>query len=317
MRKHFFSIITPTYNRAERLIKAFNSLCAQTFKDFQWIIVDDGSTDETDQVIAGFIQKANFDIVYHKISHGGKHMATRAAYEIASGKWVFELDSDDELYDSNTLNNLYGLIDTLPKNCNCIGGCFIDQHNNIFPEIHGDYIDYDINSYVDTFCNSQHLLNIAWLMKMDYARSVLPPAIQDNLTYFPEGVINIRRALKATGFHLRIFNQPWYRYNMYNSDSVSVHTNKTNAYWYYAKSLLETFHEYNLLYKYPEFIKHLSKSLINETPSDRSVFVNYTTFKQIGRPGFFYKLLLRLFCKRLLSISHNEIWVLGIKINKS
>ena len=316
MKETFFSIITPTYNRAERLINAFNSLCAQTFKEFQWVIVDDGSTDTTEVIVSNFIKKAKFDIVYQKIPHGGKHMATRAAYKVASGQWVFELDSDDELYDKNTLNNLYGLIEALSKDCNCIGGCFIDQDDNMFPKIDGDYIDYDINSYVDTFCNAQHLLNIAWLMKMDYARSVLPPAIQDNLSYFPEAVINIRRALKAENFHLRIFNQPWYRYNMYNSDSVSVHTKKTNAYWYYAKSLLEIFYEYNLLNKYPDFVKSLSKSLINETPSDRSVFVNYTTFKQIGRCGTFYKLLFRLFWKRLLSVSHDAIYILGIKIKK-
>lgn len=316
MKQTFFSIITPTYNRADRLIKAFQSLNSQTFRDFEWVIIDDGSTDDTTNTVAQFAETANFNLIYHKIPHGGKHMAIRTAYEIVSGTWSFELDSDDELYDKNTLQHMYTLSTTNPNEC--FGGCFIDQHDNIFPKINTPYIDYDLETYLDNFCDetNQQNLNIAWLMKTTYARSMLPPPIQDNLTYFPEAVTNLQRALKSQNFQLRIFNQPWYRYHTYNSDSVTVNTRHTNALWYYAKSLLETLHEYNLLNKYPHFVRKLNKMLFAHTPTDRSIWTNRNILYKTGQSGTFYRLLFHHYLQRLFSIGHDEIYIFGIKIHK-
>lgn len=311
----YFSIITPTYNRAHCLHIAFQSLKSQTFTDFQWIIVDDGSTDDTENIVSGFIKESKFEIIYQKIEHGGKHIATRAAYKIASGKYSFELDSDDELYDENTLDNICSLLQSDAITCPCIGGCFIDQNDNIFPKLSTDYVDYDLNKYLDVFCSAEGMdkLNICWLMKTEYARSVLPPDIRDNLSYFPEAVINVRRALKNPNFHLRVFNQPWYRYNMYNSDSVSVNTHQTNAMWYYAKSMLETFYEYNLLLKYPNFCDKLSKTLFNSLPTNKSVIDNYKILHGIGKTGLFMKRALSWCIKQIFSVNRNYFHLLGIK----
>lgn len=92
------SIVTPTYNRGPLLSRCFASLLRQTHKDFEWIIVDDGSTDNTEAVVRGFF--ADFPIKYIKKENGGKHTALNASHPFIRGKYVTILDSDDFLVDT-------------------------------------------------------------------------------------------------------------------------------------------------------------------------------------------------------------------------
>ena len=62
----FLSIITPTYNRAYIIGECYKSLVKQTLKDFEWIVIDDGSTDDTEQLISSFIKEGLIDIKYFK-----------------------------------------------------------------------------------------------------------------------------------------------------------------------------------------------------------------------------------------------------------
>jgi len=92
----FLSIVTPTYNRANLLSTCFESLKQQTDFDFEWIIVDDGSTDHTAEIISGF-QTELFPIVYVYKENGGKHTALNASFDHIRGEYVLILDSDDYL----------------------------------------------------------------------------------------------------------------------------------------------------------------------------------------------------------------------------
>ena len=91
-----FSILTCTYNRGELLRQIYNSLLAQSFTDFEWIIIDDGSTDDT-AIIVELFQKASpfFPIVYRKTENGGKHRAWNLGVSLASGELIVGCDSDD------------------------------------------------------------------------------------------------------------------------------------------------------------------------------------------------------------------------------
>lgn len=92
------TIFTPTYNRAELLPKLYKSLIKQTNYEFEWLIVDDDSTDNTENVINEMIRKQNpFHIRYYKKNHGGKHRAINYALDFAKGKYFFIVDSDDFL----------------------------------------------------------------------------------------------------------------------------------------------------------------------------------------------------------------------------
>ena len=90
------SIITPTYNRAAYLERCFQSLQRQTCMDFEWIIVDDGSSDNTAEVVSAF-RPEQFTLQFVQKKNGGKHTALNASHPFIHGKYVLILDSDDYL----------------------------------------------------------------------------------------------------------------------------------------------------------------------------------------------------------------------------
>ena len=90
-----FTVFTPTYNRAHTLHRVFDSLCAQTLRDFEWLVVDDGSTDDTPRLVADWAKTAEFPIRYFKQDHSGKHIAHNLAAREARGQFFLPLDSDD------------------------------------------------------------------------------------------------------------------------------------------------------------------------------------------------------------------------------
>lgn len=92
------TIHTATYNRAYILPKAYESLCAQTCKDFEWIITDDGSTDGTDALVRSWKEKDNgFSIVYNPMPHVNIPRALNSGVERTRTDWFMMLDSDDQL----------------------------------------------------------------------------------------------------------------------------------------------------------------------------------------------------------------------------
>ena len=93
------SIVTPTYNRADLLSRCYQSLRGQTRQSFEWIVIDDGSTDHTKELIESHIKYEDnlFPIYYQYKPNGGKHTALNASHELIHGKYVVILDSDDYL----------------------------------------------------------------------------------------------------------------------------------------------------------------------------------------------------------------------------
>lgn len=94
------TIFTPTYNRKEQIKRLYNSLKNQSYKDFEWLIVDDGSTDDTSELVHDFVEEKAILIKYIKQSNGGKHTAYNTALNYAEGKYFFCIDSDDWIGDN-------------------------------------------------------------------------------------------------------------------------------------------------------------------------------------------------------------------------
>lgn len=89
------TIFTPTYNRAYLLSKCYESLQSQTVKDFKWLIIDDGSTDNTEEVVKEWINEGKLDITYHYQRNQGMHGAHNTAYELIDTELNVCIDSDD------------------------------------------------------------------------------------------------------------------------------------------------------------------------------------------------------------------------------
>lgn len=93
------TIFTPVYNRAYCLHKLYKSLCHQSCNDFEWIIVDDGSSDNIDDVVNEFIKDNRVIIKYFKKKNGGKHTAINFGVNMAEGEMFYIVDSDDFIPD--------------------------------------------------------------------------------------------------------------------------------------------------------------------------------------------------------------------------
>ena len=94
------TLFTPTYNRAYILDRLYRSVQRQTFRDFEWLIIDDGSTDDTEVLVTGWIGENNdFPIRYYKQPNGGKCRAINRGLDLALGKLFLVVDSDDYLTD--------------------------------------------------------------------------------------------------------------------------------------------------------------------------------------------------------------------------
>ena len=92
------TIFTPAYNRAELLPVLYQSLQQQTDHRFEWLIVDDGSSDHTRELVEGWLEVQNpFPIRYYRQENGGKHTAINRGAAMAHGELFFIVDSDDTL----------------------------------------------------------------------------------------------------------------------------------------------------------------------------------------------------------------------------
>ena len=91
------TVCTTTFNRAILLSRLFDSIKRQDYQDFEWLIIDDGRTDDTKAIVSSFIQEAVVTIRYYRQENMGKHTGLNSAAKMADGEVFFIVDSDDWL----------------------------------------------------------------------------------------------------------------------------------------------------------------------------------------------------------------------------
>lgn len=115
------TIFTPTYNRAHLLERVFDSLQCQVCKNFEWLIIDDGSQDDTYKVISVIEKKADFRIRYFRQKNAGKQTAQNRAIDLAEGELFLCLDSDDVLASKETIGAILNNWKTVRNKEKCVG----------------------------------------------------------------------------------------------------------------------------------------------------------------------------------------------------
>lgn len=110
-----FTVATATYNRAGVLHRVYDSLASQTYRDFEWIIVDDGSVDNTGELVESFRRNADFPVRYFYEKNSGKHIAINKAVREAQGELFIMVDSDDS-FKPESLEILNGYWTGIPEN---------------------------------------------------------------------------------------------------------------------------------------------------------------------------------------------------------
>ena len=146
--KATLTIFTPAYNRAYTLHKCYESLKKQTNKDFEWLIIDDGSTDNTRELVQSWIEENIIPIKYHYQKNQGMHGAHNTAYELIDTELNVCIDSDDYMPD-DAVEKILKFWDK-NKSDNIAGIAALDAYEsgevigNTFPEDLKTYTSFDM-----------------------------------------------------------------------------------------------------------------------------------------------------------------------------
>lgn len=146
------TVLTPTFNRGGGLQSLWDSLQKQTVKDFEWLVVDDGSTDGTKNLITQLQEKSDFPIRYIYKSNGGKHTALNVGIQTICSELIFIVDSDDCVTD-DAVESILKIHKKYRSQNNICGYAFL----RAFPDgkVNGKKFDVDekIGSYIDVRVN--------------------------------------------------------------------------------------------------------------------------------------------------------------------
>lgn len=268
-----FTVATPTFNRANVLSRVYESLNAQTYKNFEWIIIDDGSTDNTKQIVEEWQNKADYEIRYFYQENSGKHMALNLAVHQALGKFFVIADSDDS-FKPESFETLLKYWEEIP----------ISIRNEFRGVTCRCYDPKTGNSIGDKFPNDVHdILGIESSFKYRYHFEMwgfnrtdvmkeypFPDTRGEGLAFYPETIIWQKMGIK---YKVRFINAPlraYYRDQGNAATSRKRNRSKENIYlWaHYANDMLPYF-----WYTPMQFIKafvglSMDGLLLNKSPKD-------------------------------------------------
>lgn len=202
------TVFTPTYNRAYIIENLYKSLQRQSFTDFEWLVVDDGSSDNTEELFEKWSKENNnFQIRYYKKENGGKHRAINFGLDKAEGELFFTVDSDDYLTD-DALYKVNEWEKSLDKNKKFAGivanrGYEKDKTiNNYFEE---EYLDLDLMQMYTYSENGKRVLSgeRALIFYTNIHRLYKYPEFEDE-NFMTEAVTWNRMA--NDGYLVRYFN---------------------------------------------------------------------------------------------------------------
>lgn len=202
----YITVFTPVYNRAHTLDRLFTSLQDQSFKDFEWVVVDDGSSDESVEMIKKYIcDDPGFVIKLVENHHGGKHRAVNTGLSVADGKLFFMLDSDDWLT-KNALETVVRWEKRIPIGTMCAGlcGCMEDPNGKLISKgLKKDYIYMPLTQMMKQGMDGDH----ADILYTEVFRKYPYPEIDEEMHIAP-GVPFVRMA--NDGYNLLFFNEVVY-----------------------------------------------------------------------------------------------------------
>lgn len=191
------TVFTPTYNRATSLHRVYESLCLQTYTDFLWIIVDDGSNDNTKEIVKKFQSSSKFKIIYIYEENRGKHYAINRALMETTSEFFLIADSDDS-FTNDALQTFIEVYDSIPDaKKSQFKGVIAKCYNGETGESIGKFPKeiFDGNDLDSLF--KLKLRFEKWnFIKTSIMKEIPFPEPDEKLKFFPETVVWCRMARK-------------------------------------------------------------------------------------------------------------------------
>ena len=223
----FFSIIAPIYNRSYFIDKIYQSLENQTYNNFEWIIIDDGSSDNLKEKIDLW---DNDFVKYYRISNSGKHIAVNYGIDLAKGDYCIVLDSDDipkqnafEIFNRNILDSKYQISGI---------GCLIEDSKN---RLIGTKFNFDEEISILDAYSVKNMKGDKWfLFKTNILKENKYPIISDEI-FLTEGIVHNRISRKKIKikFINEILLTAYYISDGYTANKISLKKNNPLGYLMY------------------------------------------------------------------------------------
>lgn len=248
---HRITVFTPTFNRAYRLKNLYESLRLQTYKDFEWLVIDDGSIDATRNLVEDWIQKKELNIRYFFQDNSGKHVAINNGIQRAKGEYFFIVDSDDKLPEDSleTIDNI------IHQNKELVLGGVVGRKAYFNGEIVGssDTFEYLLSNTIEI--RYKHFVqgDLAEVFRTNVLKK-FPFPVFENEKFCPEALVWNRISRQ---YDFVYFNKPIY-YCEYLDDGLTKKNVEIRI-----KSPLTAMLHYSELEKYDIPLKEKLKSNIN------------------------------------------------------
>lgn len=260
-----FTICTPTYNRAYILHRVYDSLLKQTYKNFEWIIVDDGSTDDTKNIVSSWIKSDEINIKYTYQKNAGKHIALNNAIDNANGEFFLIFDSDDMCVE-NTLEVFLAYWNTIEDKENFVGVTALYKDMN--SKQLGMNFPKDIFDSNTIECRYSHkIVGDKWgFQRLDILKENRFPEYPGE-KFLAEGIVWNKIASK---YSTRYINQYLgivdYQESGLSANSLNLRINNPNGALHYYNSelsirIIPLFRKFKDGINYIRFSKHAKKSL--------------------------------------------------------
>ncbi len=222
MKENLVSIIVPVYNSEKWIERCVNSVLAQTYKDWQLILIDDGSEDNTPGILDDYKEKDHRIIVFH-IKNGGVANARNVGLSATTGEYITFCDSDD-YYEPDYLETLINLYKESGAGL-CVASYFIDKGRSVKtykPTVVGFFKEEELSNMVQSFHS------VYW--KGLWNKLFLARIIKDNRIEFPAFSI-YEDCCFILDYISKIdsvccIDKPIYHYVQINTNSLSKKYNK-------------------------------------------------------------------------------------------
>lgn len=291
------TVFTPTFNRADIIKNLYHSLMEQTFHDFEWLVIDDGSSDHTKELFEEWIkQEHNFPIRYVYSENKGKMKEINVAMDLAEGELFFTVDSDDMLV-PEALEKIDHWEQEMPhdgKFCGLAGNAEYTDHHYENPVFSRRYIDATLfQRYRDN--GKEHIgFDRAWVFYTEVYRRYKFPEFEGE-KFIAEAVSWNRMA--NDGLKIRCFNDIICKFEQHEdglTDTMSkILINSPRGYGLW-KSEMIRFRKYSLIRRLKEYYiyycdlvgQHSWKQIANYIEAPKMYMLAIHVIYRIKHRGF-------------------------------
>ena len=256
------TVFTPTYNREKLIKNLYFSLLDQECKDFEWIVIDDESIDNTDNLFDNIKKEdSEFSITYIKQVHGGKHRTLNKGIRLARGRYFFIVDSDDYLL-PYSIKKIKEWVEEIEESFDIAGVSGLRQYSD--GSITGEFpkrLLLKRNSFVDVKNTDRYLYKLMGDKAEIYRTEILrmhPFPEFEGEDFITESVC--WNAIAGEGYKIRWYNVPIYVCE-YQPDGLTNsgankfkgHENNYQGYLYQVKNSLRQYHCYEAVTFFREY----------------------------------------------------------------